>query len=324
MRTALSPSSLSRRGLLRTGGFSLLSFLGGTAAVHAASGSSPKKNPVLSAVEAGQDRDRHMTIEVMVNGHGPYNFVVDTGAVRSVLSESVVKDAGVQCVEQVSVTGVSGVFMTRLVRVQEMSFGAVRQTNIEVPVLPDDQLDADGYIGLDMIDRFHVTFDFKKSELRVAEPRLFRDASSAENISAVPTGQLYGGLRVSRCQVDGVDTTLFIDTGASVTVGNPALMKALLQNNAQVRINPIRSYISDVAGGSQAGHRVDFGALQVGGVKFSRGTLLITDLNAFKRWGLHKEPALLLGMNFLRQFETVSIDYIGQEFQFEVGKARWG
>jgi hypothetical protein len=46
--------------------------------------------------------------------------------------------------------------------------------------------------------------------------------------------------------------------------------------------------------------------------------LAIADLQIFELWGLTKTPALLIGMNYLRSFSRVSIDYGREEFRFEM------
>ena len=51
---------------------------------------------------------------------------------------------------------------------------------------------------------------------------------------------------------------------------------------------------------------------------FSNCSLVIADLQIFDIWDLAKRPALLIGMNILRQFTRVSIDYGTRELQFEL------
>ena len=45
--------------------------------------------------------------------------------------------------------------------------------------------------------------------------------------------------------------------------------------------------------------------------------LVIADFRVFDVWGLTRRPALLLGMNFLRRFSKVSIDYGLKELRFD-------
>jgi hypothetical protein len=48
--------------------------------------------------------------------------------------------------------------------------------------------------------------------------------------------------------------------------------------------------------------------------------IVIADLQIFRLWGLSDTPALLIGMNFLRQFSQVSIDYGRKELRFEMAR----
>ncbi len=48
--------------------------------------------------------------------------------------------------------------------------------------------------------------------------------------------------------------------------------------------------------------------------------LVVADFEVFKIWGLSRTPALLIGMNLLRSFAKVSIDYGRKEIGFGVGQ----
>ena len=47
---------------------------------------------------------------------------------------------------------------------------------------------------------------------------------------------------------------------------------------------------------------------------------MIADLQVFDLWGLSQRPALLIGMNYLRQFARVSIDYALKEIRFDLAR----
>jgi predicted aspartyl protease len=54
------------------------------------------------------DAYNRMTVPVTVREHGPFHFMVDTGAQRTVLSDVVASRLGVTGTEQAQVTGVAG------------------------------------------------------------------------------------------------------------------------------------------------------------------------------------------------------------------------
>ena len=51
---------------------------------------------------------------------------------------------------------------------------------------------------------------------------------------------------------------------------------------------------------------------------FGASDIVIADLQVFDIWGLSDRPALLIGMNFLRGFDRVSIDYGLKELRFDL------
>jgi hypothetical protein len=50
--------------------------------------------------------------------------------------------------------------------------------------------------------------------------------------------------------------------------------------------------------------------------------LVIADFLVFDVWGMRQRPALLIGMNLLRQFGSVSIDYGLKELRFDLAAYR--
>ena len=56
--------------------------------------------------------------------------------------------------------------------------------------------------------------------------------------------------------------------------------------------------------------------LNVGHVRVMNQPIVYTDLYAFKQFGLRDKPAMLLGMDTLRRFARVSIDFPAREVRF--------
>jgi hypothetical protein len=48
--------------------------------------------------------------------------------------------------------------------------------------------------------------------------------------------------------------------------------------------------------------------------------VVVADFRIFDVWGLRQQPALLIGMNLLRQFSKVSIDYGRKELRFDLAR----
>jgi predicted aspartyl protease len=56
--------------------------------------------------------------------------------------------------------------------------------------------------------------------------------------------------------------------------------------------------------------------LDIGGIGFRNVTVAFSDVPPFKRFGLGDKPALLLGMDALRLFRRVDIDFANREIRF--------
>jgi len=270
------------------------------------------KNKVATA----NDTERHLTVPVMVNGKGPFDFVVDTGADRTVISDDVATALGMPLGKRVNVEGVVRTIPAQTVKLDSISVGPIERNDLVVPVLPRVLLWASGYLGLDVIDGYRVMLDFKNHELTVSRPvSRFWDVYTRPNEARVSAVGRYGHLRAVNSRVDGAVTTTFLDTGAEVSAGNSKLLEAMLARDPDC-LSKLTVPLSGVTGGLTQGRVASVKGIRFG--PFTSCDIVIADLQIFDLWGLSDTPALLIGMNFLRQFNQVSIDYARKELSFEL------
>jgi predicted aspartyl protease len=271
-------------------------------------------------IAADKDAANHLTINVMIDGKGPFRFVVDTGADRSVIADDVAAALGLPLQKQVLVEGVVRTIPAQTVRLGNLSFGPVSRDNLTVPILPRELLRADGYLGLDAVDGYRVTLDFKGHALEVS------DSPYANYFSFIPPDEARirvvgeaGHLRSVNCRADGVRTTTFIDSGAEVSVGNAKLLSSLMEiDPTYLRLETVP--LTGVTGGVVQGHITTIKTVNLDALTFDGCNIVVADLQIFNLWGLQNTPALLIGMNFLREFNKVSIDYRSKELRFELAK----
>ena len=321
---------LSRRRFVKCGASSLA-----FASIMAkAQGGSPPLGGVESAVTAVSDRDtspiaaatdvaRHLMVAVRIDGNGPYHFVVDTGGDRTVLATEVADELGLFHGEKVKLEGVVRAVLADTVSIGTLSFGSITRRHLVVPTLSRSLLDADGYLGLDFLDGHRVTFDFKNHVLQVSEPRAKFSASWArENEARIGASGSSGHLKALDCTVDGISATAFIDSGAEVSAANAPLLAALARRNPTFgEIGTIR--LIDITGGEILGKVAMVNKIQLtAALTFIDCPLVIADFLVFDVWGLRQRPALLIGMNLLRQFGRVSIDYGLKELRFDLAAYR--
>jgi hypothetical protein len=124
-------------------------------------------------------------------------------------------------------------------------------------------------------------------------------------------------LQALDCVVDGVAATAFIDSGAEVSAANAPLLAALARRNPSFgEMRTIR--LIDITGGEIVGKVAMVNKIRFSGLTFKDCPLVIADFLVFGVWGLRQRPALLIGMNLLRQFARVSIDYGLKELRFDL------
>jgi len=259
-----------------------------------------------------------LTVPVMLAGQGPFRFVVDSGAERTVLADDLAASLGLAKTGRASVVGIVREIPTDTVALSQLDAGSIAARDLRLPVLPRAWLQADGYLGLDVIDNHRVTFDFRRNRLELNDPVLSLFAGYARpNESVLAAAGKSGKLRTADCRVDGVSATAFLDTGAEVSVGNSQLYKMLAEQGAQFRpTEPMM--LTGITGGSLPARALSIARARLGGFDLSTDGLAIADLPIFERWGLNDTPALFVGMDFLRRFSRVSIDYGRKQYRLEL------
>jgi predicted aspartyl protease len=270
-----------------------------------------------SYVTGANDAAHRLTIPVHIAGKGPFRFVVDTGADRTVLADDVAAALGLIRGVPVSVEGIARTVDAQTVRLDELTFGSEVVSALEAPVLPHAWLEADGFLGLNAIDKRRVAFDFRGQRLAITGShhlQLVNIVRPDENVVSVDGYS--GRLRAVNCRVDGVHAYAFIDSGAEVSVGNTALLNALLEQSPGYATAET-AQLTGVTGGYVIGSVTKVHQVHLGGFSFSDDGLVIADLQVFELWGLAGRPALFIGMDVLRQFAQVVIDYGRKEYRFE-------
>jgi predicted aspartyl protease len=289
----------------------------------ATAGSGAAAGTGSGAVRTAGASDDRLTTDVYINGSGPYRFMVDTGAERTVIAAELATQLALPRGRNVVVEGIIRRAPAVLVEIASLRMGSLTCARLQVPALPRAMLDVDGYLGLDVLDGHRVIFDFTAATLTVTRPQGFFSALwSHHDEAVVRTLGSSGRLRASGCLVDGVRAAAFIDTGAEVSVCNQALFGQLQQQAAHRQVLQGQVLLYGVTGGSMAGLSTNVDEIRMGQLRLTYWNLVVAQLEVFDLWGLSRLPALLFGMDSLRRFERVTIDYARKELRFEVARTQ--
>ncbi|WP_242096506.1 aspartyl protease family protein [Sphingomonas sp. CROZ-RG-20F-R02-07] len=260
-----------------------------------------------------------MTVPVTIAGSGPWNFVVDTGAERTVIARELAGVLGLPASSDVRVTAMTGTVAVPTVILPALSTGTIAHAAIQAPTLAMRDLGALGLLGIDALQDRSVSIDFdhQRMTLRMAHRRGGHVAAAADEIVVVARSR-FGQLIVTDARCRGTRIAVVVDTGSPVTIGNPALLRALAHGARP--LGPLQ--LTSVTGGMLVTDAFALDALEIGGVPLRDVRVAVADAPPFRRFGIDARPALLLGMDVLRLFRTVQIDFANREIRFLLPRGR--
>jgi predicted aspartyl protease len=267
----------------------------------------------LYAVSTRLDRIGRIVAPVYINGQGPFLFMLDTGANRTVLSDDAVQRLGLTLEDDtIAVQGVNGRSLAPTVLVRRLAAGELRFDNIALPVLAGPVLDQlDGILGMDGLTGKKVTADFVRDRITIVESRGYR----APLNRIVVRGELISGrLMMIEGHVGRVPVKAIIDTGGMRTLGNPALQRALATQRTRGDLALTTSVI-DATESTKFGEIALSPTITLGEATIRNTDITYGDFEIFRVWGLGDEPALLIGMDVLGTLAEVAIDYRRRELQ---------
>ena len=273
-------------------------------------------NPPISLTTVA-DLYRRMTAPVRVNGSGPFAFVVDTGANRSVLSEELAAQLGLAHGPLEPLNGVAGVENAPTTKAA-LEIGDLADGEVVFSVLPTKAIGGAGMLGLDRLEGQELTLDFQGEVLRINPPgRLWRDPADV----AVKALRRDGQLTLVDADLAGIPLVAFLDSGAQNTIGNMALRQLAITRNPTCiwTDTPIVS----ATGQSIDAQMADLPQLRVGGMRLPNWPVAFADLHTFQMWDLTHKPAILLGVDVLSRFQSVCLDFARNEVRFRLPPRTW-
>ncbi|HWK36834.1 aspartyl protease family protein [Sphingomonas sp.] len=264
--------------------------------------------PLDFEVEKGR-----MTVPVSVNGRGPFDFVIDTGSERSVMSRELAASLDLRPGPGARVLDFIGATAVETVHVPSLSISSLGARAIEAPALTMAHLGAPGLLGIDALQGHRVSIDFYRNRMEV-RPAKRRPIGQIIVDAELRAGQLI----VTQASFQGQPIAVIVDTGSLVTVGNRAML-ALARNPPKL-IGPIS--VTAVTGRRFKADLVSVNNLRIGGVRFDNVGMSFADVAPFAQFGLRDTPALILGMSSLSLFQRVEIDFANREIAFTLPRPR--
>jgi predicted aspartyl protease len=257
----------------------------------------------LPAVTPGDER---VTLPVHVGAHGPFPFIVDTGSQRTILSSELARSLALAPGGTVRIISMTGPAEVSTVEVPELRYGRDRVTALQAPVLDGANLGGSGLLGLDSLRDKRLVMDFHRKRMDIRDSAVPTEAADPDTI-IVRARRKSGQLILVDSQIDRRKVNVVLDTGAEISIGNLALRDRL--GRSQRIGKPVPVTLTSVTGETMTVDYMMIRELSVGGVTLRNVGLVFADAQPFAELGLAHKPAMLLGMQMLRLFRTVAIDF---------------
>lgn len=267
---------------------------------------------------AGQDVnarkvETRLTVQVKVNGQGPYNFIVDSGADTTVVGLRIANQLDLPLGRPVLLNAMTARNIVDRVRVGELTLGTHRIENLELPALSEADLGGHGMIGIDSLASQRLMMDFEKRLIRVEDGRTRYIPQPGEIV--VTAIRRRGQLILTKVKAAGLPLDAVVDTGTQISIGNLALRDKLIRGN---RDKFVTIPVTGVTGVTVDVQLAKIGELRLGSIVLQDVPIAFADLPPFEVFGLSKEPALLLGTDVLETFRRVSLDFRARKVRFQL------
>lgn len=269
-------------------------------------------------LDTTQSKYEHLLAPVQINGQGPFNFLLDTGANISCVSHSLMERLDLRPSESRAVHTVVGVRQRPVVLLDHLQVGPRNRRNVKAPALPMRGEDVDGVLGVDWLKNQRLVLDFKGKRMEITRSQA--DEAEAGRVVIVPARRKYGQLTIVDADLSGKRISAIIDSGAQGTLCNSKLRDIVREQERKNgnKIPPLTLVeMESVAGEKFIGEGLFLPFLRLGGLHLGNVQVTCADMHVFDIWDLKDTPALVIGMDLLSQFEQVALDFGRSQVRFE-------
>lgn len=236
----------------------------------------------------------HILVDVVMDGHDPVPFALDTGAGRTVVNRARLGALGLDERDSGAVLqGAHGQVTMGVTSVGSLSIGEAEFGGLELGTMDLTEVEADemtlfGVLGFDILSRFDVVLDF------VGRTVVFQPRAETPDACAVCSGELSVPFTLAEgthiqveVSISDHPITAILDTGSGRTGMNGLAAEAI-----GVELP------ASLPGAHAPALRV--GAIHLGDGVLARDVIVgVVDLPVFEALGIGDRPALLIGTGTL-------------------------
>jgi predicted aspartyl protease len=278
--------------------------------------------PLLLSIVAAQasvtmrwDSTGHLLVPVFVNGAGPYPFILDDGADESAVYHWFAVAGGLPKGRRGELNGAVGNEPEVTTQIESLSLDGHAITHVNADTIPDrpDGAKIAGVAGVDLMIGRIVVMDTGCGTAAVLPGETNPDTVAGARATLINAGAIRGGKQLTLpVSIDAAKGVAILDTGAKSTMINRKFAQAggLRPDSSSFKDGPsvhgataqiVRSRIGPV------------GIVRFAGMTRDEAVARVVDLHVFEDAGLAAAPAMILGLDMLRD-TRLTIDYAHRRF----------
>ncbi|WP_309607121.1 retroviral-like aspartic protease family protein [Phenylobacterium sp.] len=269
-------------------------------------------------IDTGRDRYEHMLAPVSVNGQGPFQFLIDTGANASCISRDLAQRLSLTALPPGQVHTAVGVRERPNVLIEHLRVGDLSRRGVHAPAMPFGK-GVDGVLGVDWLKGQRLELGFRARSLAITRSR---PDAAGEGAVIVPARRRLGQLTIVDADLGGQRINAMIDSGSQATICNAALRNLVnageRQHGGAPTTHPVT--LETLAGESFEGEMIYLPFMRLGGLHLGNVPVVYANMHIFDLWDLQSAPAVVLGMDVLTQFDSVALDFGRSQVRFDISQ----
>jgi hypothetical protein len=264
--------------------------------------------------------DGRVSTDVLVNGEGPFSFLLDTASSRTMLFDHLRQQLKLEpsAPGRLKVYAMNNIGTALPVEPRELRLADQRITGLTLGVLPDDarppegEIAADGILGMDALASRFLVMDHETLRLTLLNPAdavtdTYRKWPSAELIP-------YQGKDMDltlwwlRAQFGPQDVTALLDMGSGITMINWIAAENLGIHRASFNKASVSQALRDALGTMEPVITVKGLTITLADRTFRAQTVIVANAAVFRYFGLETKSAAIIGPALLRT-NSLAIDF---------------
>ncbi len=267
-----------------------------------------------------------ITVNATVNGDGPNDFIVDSGATITSAFANLAERQDFLPADRgpIRILGLASTEALPAYSLGDISVGRLRLEDQIGVVLPDwapPNTPPQGVLGLDLLTRYTVMVDEEERRVKFyaqdAQPDRKAKGWTRTRLTPLQVADQDTPLYQIDVNIRGLDIPCVVDLGASGTIFNGPAFRAMSSglriNSYGHRSSTSASHLNDIFDNTSTAQAVKIARVKIGGARWRNEVFLVYDAEGPRALGAGPKPFCLVGMDLFTDRSPI-FDFANEYF----------